>query len=223
MEDRRMWFDTLVTDPINQERLDALWDFDDAAKSEAQLRAAADAEPDPAIAAELTTQVARALGLQDRFAEADALLDSIAHPTGAVAVRVHLERGRLRTSSDHLAEAIPLFEAALAEAAADGLVFLETDAAHMLVIAEPARAEHWTARGLEALENTTDRRTRRWEFSLHNNLGWHFFDGGDPAAALVEFELSVDAARDYGTEQQQQFAQHAIDQARTELESPHAQ
>jgi hypothetical protein len=207
-----------VSNRISQERLDELWDWDDAVKSEAQLRAALASESDEVIAEELTTQVARALGLQDRFAEADDLLDSIRDPDGVVAVRVHLERGRVRTSSDHLSEAIPLFEAALLEATEDNLVFLEADAAHMLVIAEPARAEHWTARGIQAVEKTKDRRTRRWEFSLHTNLGWRFFDDGDPVAALVEFELAADAARDYGTDRQQEFARHAIDQARAELD-----
>lgn len=208
-----------MKDPISQERLDDLWDFEDAPKSEAQFRAAVASETDAVVAAELTTQVARALGLQDRFDEADALLDSIVDPTGVVAVRLHLERGRLRTSSDHLAEAIPLFEAALLEAVNVRHEFLEADAAHMLVIAEPARAEHWTARGLQAVEQTKNRRTRRWEFSLHYNLGWRFFDDGKLAPALVEFELAADAAREYGTEQQQGFAQHAIDQAHAELDA----
>ncbi|HEX4057296.1 MAG TPA: hypothetical protein VHX87_03125 [Galbitalea sp.] len=204
---------------ITQEQLDELWDFDDAVKSEAQLRAALARASDPVAAEELTTQVARSLGLQDRFDEAEKLLDSITAPTGVVAVRVLLERGRLRTSSDHLAEAIPLFEAALLAAAAEDLDFLEIDSAHMLVIAEPARAEHWTARGLETVDETTDRRTKRWTFTLHNNLGWHFFDDGEPARALVEFELAADAASEFGTPQQQEHAQQAIDQARAELES----
>lgn len=208
-----------MRDPISQEQLDELWDWDDAVKSEAQLRAALATATNEVIAAELTTQVARALGLQDRFAEADALLDSILDPSGVVAVRVHLERGRIRTSSDHLTDAIPLFEAALLEATTDHLEFLEADSAHMLVIAEPARAEHWTARGLQAVEHTKNRRTRRWEFSLHYNLGWRFFDDDKLAAALAEFELAADAAREYGTEQQQGFAQHAIDQAHAELDA----
>jgi tetratricopeptide (TPR) repeat protein len=208
-----------VTDPISQQRLDELWDFTDAQKSERQLRAALAEASDPSIAGELTTQVARSLGLQDRFDEADALLDSIEDPTGVVAVRVLLERGRLRTSSDHLAEAVPLFEAALVAAAAEDLEFLEIDAAHMLVIAEPSKAEHWTARGLQSVSESTDRRTRRWGYSLRVNLGWRYFDDGNPAAALAEFQLAADAAAEYGTEAQRMHAQQAIDEARAELES----
>jgi tetratricopeptide (TPR) repeat protein len=208
-----------VSAPLSQLELDELWDFDDPVKSEAQLRAAASEASDPSVAAELTTQVARALGLQDRFAEADAVLDSITDTSAPVLVRVLLERGRLRTSSDQLADAVPLFEEALAAAAAETLAFLEVDSAHMLVIAQPARAQHWTARGLRTVGETSDRRTKRWAFSLHNNLGWRFFDDGKPAAALAEFELAADSAVEYGTPQQRQLAQHAIDQARAEIES----
>ncbi|MBN9180191.1 MAG: hypothetical protein J0J00_06515 [Microbacterium sp.] len=84
---------------IAQDRLDELWDFEDAAASEARLRAAADAASG-ADADELQTQVARALGLQGRFAAADAVLDALdpaASP--AVQTRVVLERGRLRNSA----------------------------------------------------------------------------------------------------------------------------
>jgi hypothetical protein len=206
-----------VTNQLAQAELDDLWDFSDTVKSERQLRAAVAAASDPNIAAELTTQVARSLGLQDKFDAADELLDTIKDPEGAVAVRVLLERGRVRTSSDRQTEAIPLFEAALLLAAAEDLDFLEADAAHMLVIAEPSRAEHWTARGLETVDETTDLRTKRWAVSLHNNLGWRFFDDGNPAAALVELELAADAAREYGTERQQELAQQAIDEVRGEL------
>jgi len=54
---------------LAQTMLDELWDFADATGSEARLRAAFDAAPDPVERRELRTQVARALGLQERFTE----------------------------------------------------------------------------------------------------------------------------------------------------------
>ena len=92
---------------LAQTRLDELWDFSDAAGSEARLRAAADAETDASTRAELQTQVARALGLQSRFDDADALLDSLTIDDAAVAARAALERGRVRNSSGDLAGAMP--------------------------------------------------------------------------------------------------------------------
>ncbi|MBN9174199.1 MAG: hypothetical protein J0I70_08605, partial [Microbacterium sp.] len=121
---------------IAQDQLDELWDFGDAAASEARLRAAADAASG-ADADELQTQVARALGLQGRFAAADAVLDALdpdASPT--VRVRADLERGRLRNSAGEPDAAVPLFERAAEAAASARLFFLEVDALHMLAIAD---------------------------------------------------------------------------------------
>ena len=62
-----------------QERLDALWDWDDPAGSEARFREAAEAaKPNGREQRILLTQVARAAGLQDRFDEAFAILDALA-------------------------------------------------------------------------------------------------------------------------------------------------
>ncbi|MGL4255375.1 MAG: hypothetical protein ACRCSL_03510 [Microbacterium sp.] len=53
----------------------------------------------PATRAELETQVARALGLQERFDEADAVLSTTPVLSAALTVRVALERGRVRNSA----------------------------------------------------------------------------------------------------------------------------
>jgi tetratricopeptide (TPR) repeat protein len=202
-----------VTDHLRQARLDELWTFDDASESERRFREELVRVPvGSQVATELTTQLARALGLQGRFDEADALLDSVDDGSGVVLARTLLERGRLRNSGGHPDTAIPLFEEALAAASAVGDDFLAIDAAHMLGIADPARVEHWTARALETVDETTDRRAKRWAVSLHNNLGWARSEAGNLTGALAEFELAADAARDYGTPQQQAWAQQAIDE-----------
>ena len=48
-----------------------------------------------------TTQLGRAIGLQGRYEEADALLDAVDGDEPTVAVRVLLERGRVLNSSGH--------------------------------------------------------------------------------------------------------------------------
>jgi tetratricopeptide (TPR) repeat protein len=209
-----------VVHVLTQARLDELWDFSDAPQSEQRLRDAAEgSDRDSVTAAELATQIARALGLQGRYGEADAVLDSIDRADGVVLARTLLERGRLRNSAGQPDVAIPLFEEALAAASAIGDDFLTIDAAHMLAISDPGRREHWTARALETVDETPDRRTKRWAVSLHNNLGWWLFDEGDYSGALAEFELTADAARDFGTEEQRQLAQEAIDATIAAIES----
>jgi tetratricopeptide (TPR) repeat protein len=207
-----------MSDIVSQARLDELWDFADAPLSEQRFRAEIGRAPSGSVAAaELTTQLARSLGLQERYAEADAVLDSIDRTDGVVLARTLLERGRILNTSGNPGAAIPLFEEALAAASAVEQDFLAIDAAHMLAIADPGRAAHWIARALETVDETTDHRTKRWGVSLHNNAGWSLFSVGDLAAALAEFELAADAARDYGTDQQRQWAQEAIDETLAEL------
>ncbi|WP_109211517.1 MULTISPECIES: hypothetical protein [Microbacterium] len=197
---------------LAQARLDELWDFADPSGSEARLREAAESETDAATRAELQTQVARALGLQERFDEADAVLDEVSIEDAAVAARAALERGRVRNTAGDPQAAVPYFLAAVD--AASGIAFLKVDALHMLAIAEPDQAEEWTAAALAVLEGVDDPRTLRWRVSLHNNAGWRLFDAGRFTEAVAEFETARDAATRWGTPQQVQWADEAIAEAR---------
>ena len=105
--------------PLDPELLDKLWDFGDAAGSEQRLRQALGVAVIGGTAhAELTTQLARSLGLQGRFDEAGEVLDSIdaASPgfqhvdtAPVVRIRLSLERGRLLNSAGDPAAAIEHF------------------------------------------------------------------------------------------------------------------
>lgn len=196
---------------LNQETLDRLWNFEDPAGSEARFRAAA-ADPayDADERAELQTQVGRAMGLQGRFEEADALLDAIDGDEPTVAVRVLLERGRLLNSSGHAEMAVPLFEQAAELSDHLGEEFLAVDALHMLAIADAAHSETWTRSALEYASTVRDDRTRRWLVALHNNLGWTLHDAGRCTEAMVEFQLAEQWAERIGTPRQQELAREAI-------------
>ena len=175
------------------ERLDALWNFADPPQSEARFRAEALRHAAGSReAAEATTQIARAQGLQRKFDAADATLDGVSHSLDAqparVRVRYLLERGRRDNSSGRTAEATRWFEQALAASRNDalpGAVYYSVDALHMLAIAAPpAQASEWHRRALAAANAATDARTRGWRASLLNNLGWTLHDRGEYAAAL---------------------------------------
>ncbi|MGN6220193.1 MAG: hypothetical protein ACTHNQ_11865 [Microbacterium sp.] len=202
---------------LSQARLDELWDFSDPVASEGRLRQAVDDETDAGVRAELQTQVARALGLQERFAEADATLDAVAIDDDAVAARAALERGRLRNSAGDPDAAIPYFTAAVDAASRPDLVFLRVDALHMLAIADADQADEWTDAALAALAAVDDPRTLRWRISLHNNTGWRLLDAGRVAEALTAFEAARDAATRWGTPQQLQWADEALVEARIRL------
>jgi len=142
--------------------LDAKWDFDQPAVSEERFRAElAQWPPASAEAAEVRTQVARALGLQRKFADANAMLDGVeaglpelpAH----VRVRYLLERGRTFNSSGAPQRAVPLFAEALAQAERDQDEYYAVDAAHRLGIAAPVAARlGWNLKALALAEAATD-------------------------------------------------------------------
>ena len=177
-----------------QARIGELWDFDDPLVSEQRFRAAAAAEADAVPRDVLVTQIARALGLQGRYAEALELLETL-EPSSApeLGVRIHLERGRVLNSSGDPAAARPEFEAAVTRAEEQRLEFLAVDAIHMIAIVAPAdeqRALH--ARAIAMAEAATDPRARAWLASLYNNAGWTHFDAGEHDEALRLFKLALD-------------------------------
>ena len=174
----------------------ALWDFDDPAQSERRFREAA-AAASGVDAAVLMTQVARALGLQERFDEGHAVLDGVGGSgSGAgsdeVRVRVELERGRLLRSAGDPAGAEPYFGAAVASAAAAGLDGLHVDALHMLALVK-ATSEQVAVheRALALARSSADPDARRWVPSLLNNLGMTYSDLGDWSAALTTFREAL--------------------------------
>lgn len=107
-----------------------MWDFGDPVASERRFRAAS--RTATAVQAQvLQTQIARALGLQERYDEAEAVLRGILSEDEEVQVRIALERGRLLRSSGDPATAAPHFQWASDAAEAAGLDVLAVDPLHM--------------------------------------------------------------------------------------------
>jgi tetratricopeptide (TPR) repeat protein len=186
------------------ERLDALWDFDRPAESEARFRLEASRHiAGSREAVEAMTQVARAQGLQRKFADTDRTLDAVQPALerlpARVRVRYLLERGRRDNSSGSAGKALAWFEQALAAAAADllpGADYYRVDTLHMLAIAAPGPQQlAWNEKALAAARAAPDARTRGWRGSLLNNLGWTMHERGDDAAALAYWQDAL-AARE---------------------------
>lgn len=165
----------------------ALWDFDDPAASEARFRS---------LAAVATTQAARALGLQERYADGHDLLDAIDSDDAEVVVRVALERGRLHRSAGDPDAAAPLFAEAAAAAAAAGLEALHVDALHMVaLVADPTDRLARHEEALAVARAATDPAARDWDASLLHNVGMTHADAEDWPAALAAFDEAL-AARE---------------------------
>ena len=198
-----------------QAQLDELWDFEDPAASEFRLRAAAAAARSVYDGGVWLTQVARALGLQRRFDEALAILDSLPGDDPEVVVRHHLERGRVfNTRGDEAEASQPEFERAHELAAASGLEHLAVDALHMIAIVVPPEEQgEWHDRAIAAAEAASDPRARQWLASLYNNAGWTRFELGHPEESLRLFEMALEERRRIGNERDIVIARWAVARA----------
>ena len=174
------------------------WDFDDPAGSEVRLREAASAA-DGAERDAWLTQVARALGLQERYAEGHAVLDGLDVHDREVAVRTALERGRLLRSGGDETGALPVFEEAARLAEAAGFEELLVDALHMVALCVD-KAERLAAqeRALAVARSASSFAARDWDASILNNIGMAHADAGDHAAALAAFVEALDARERIG-------------------------
>jgi tetratricopeptide (TPR) repeat protein len=172
-----------------------IWDFNDPGGSEQRFRALIeDPELDPDERLQLRTQVARALGLQERFDEANAVLDDVEAALGAdtqvARLRLLLERGRVLNSSGAPTEARPLFEAAWDLGRSIPHHDLAVDAAHMAaIVAEGEEARRWNEKAVEYAEESDDPDAERWLGSLYNNMGWDAHEAGDYQGALRLHQL----------------------------------
>jgi len=164
-----------MPEPLSQpDQIDALWDYDHPAESEAAFRRALeewDAQADLDLQLELLTQIARAQGLQRRFDEAHATLDTVevqlGGATSRVLIRYLLERGRVYNSSRQPKHAKSYFAGAWELASAADKDILAIDAAHMLaIIAPPEASLEWNQRALELAERSAAPRALHWRGTL---------------------------------------------------------
>jgi tetratricopeptide (TPR) repeat protein len=207
--------------------VDDLWDYDDPSASEARFRsaiAAAEAEGDAPAIDEARTQLARSLGLQDRFAEGHAELDrvDVDHPADdRVGIRSRLERGRLLRSGGDPHSAQAPFEGAWELARALGEDGLAVDAAHMLAIVDaPPGEATWHERALALADASPIPAARKWRGSLWNNIGWARFEAGDREGALTAFETALAARREQGQPKETRIAEWCVARCLRALDRP---
>lgn len=178
---------------------DKLWDYSDPVITELkflEVLSEMDFEKTPERHLELRTQIARTLGLQQKFKEANTLLDEVenelseAYPIARI--RYLLERGRTLNSSGNPEDSKALFLEAWTLGQAIKADFHTVDAAHMMGIVEkPENQLVWSEKALRLAENSADSRTRGWLGSLYNNIGWTYHDLGDYEKALEIFERAL--------------------------------
>ena len=174
---------------------DKMWDYNDAAATEAKFREilpAAKESGDVSYHAQLLTQIARAQGLQGRYEQAIATLNEASGITRdemtLAYARNFLERGRVFNSSGDPTTAMRLFTEAYMWAESDDYWKHAIDAVHMMGIAAatPQEQIEWNLRGIEMVAQHPEQ--KGWLHALYNNLGESYAKAGQHGEALNAFE-----------------------------------
>ncbi|MBS1724462.1 MAG: tetratricopeptide repeat protein [Armatimonadetes bacterium] len=195
---------------MTSEEIDASWDFGNPPESETRFRKLLETAGDDAD--QVKTQLARSLGLQRRFDEAQAVLDTVAKDSSLiVGARWNLEQGRVKNSSGQPDAARPFFEEALRESEAGGFDFYTVDALHMLgIVTKGQESLDWNMRAIAAASASDDERAKNWKGSLLNNTGWTLHDMGKHQEALDLFERALEFRKEQGKEENIRIAEWCV-------------
>lgn len=186
-----------------------LWDYGKPELSEERFREALGiASADDALI--LKTQIARTYGMRRDFSQAQHILAEIEPQIQSAnleaQVRYYLELGRTYSSATHppktqtikaKAQARSAFLKAFDLAKGGELDDLAIDALHMMTFVDTAPEEQlkWNQQAIALMQSSSQESAKRWEASLHNNLGYALHLLGRYEAALEEFKLAL-AARE---------------------------
>ena len=187
----------------------ALWDFSKPEESEDRFRAAlATASAEDALI--LKTQIARTYGIRADFSQAQQILaeiePQIQNASSEAQVYYYLELGRSYSSATHPPESQTdevkeLARSAFMRAAELGqkaqLDGLAVDALHMMTFVDTAPEEQveWNRKAIDLMRSSSQPEAKKWEGSLHNNMGYALYLLERYQDALAEFDLAL-AARE---------------------------
>jgi tetratricopeptide (TPR) repeat protein len=201
-----------------------LWDMDDPAGTQVKFRALlseAKTSGETSYYLQLLTQIARTLGLQKKFDEANLLLDEVEQEMqgdNIVAVRTLLERGRVLNTCGQPEQAVPLFEKAYEIANRIGADYYAADALHMLGIASPAEELlDWNLKAITYVERSTQKRARYWLGPLYNNIGWTYFEQGQLEQAIEAFQKAQFVREQQGKPKEIHIARWCVARALREM------
>ncbi|MFN5310136.1 MAG: hypothetical protein ACK5C0_11850 [Candidatus Kapaibacterium sp.] len=181
----------------NSEDIDALWDYMDPFGSELRFDAALSQlhlESQSLLYAELLTQKARAIGLQQQYERAISLLDEAKQLIGDYydisLVRYYLELGRVYNSSRQEG-AYQCFHNSFSLAIELKEDFYAIDAAHMLaIVTKHEESLEWNLKAIEIAEKSIHSRAKNWLGSLYNNTAWTYFFSENYDMAYTIFQKS---------------------------------
>ena len=205
--------ETEVTIP----KIAELWDYQNPQETEQVFRKLLEenTEIDQNYQLEIQTQIARTLGMQQKFEDGHAVLDQVESEleksAPIVKMRYLLERGRLFNSAGNKEEAKQLFLVAYNFGEDHKLELLTLDAIHMMGIVVPLEEQNdWQIKALKIAENSHNEKLKGWIPPLYNNIGWTYHDLGEYENALEYFTKGYEVRTKMNDEQGARIAKWTI-------------
>ena len=201
---------------------DAMWDYQHPDSTEIVftemlkgMRGSSESSYDAEYHAELLTQIARTQGLQGKFIQAHAILDSVKNMLNdnmkTAFMRYLLERGRVWNTSGAWEISKPMFLKAFEVGSKNNLDIYSLDAAHMMGIVEPPEKQlEWNLKALKIAEESSDTNCKGWLGQLYNNIGWTFHDLTEYDQALIYFQKGYDRRIEVGDERGARIAKWTV-------------
>ncbi len=201
---------------------DAMWDYQHPDSTEIvftemleEMKGSSESSYDMEYHAELLTQIARTQGLQRKFFQAHATLDSVKNMLNenmkTAQIRYLLERGRVFNTSGEWEISKPLFLKAYEFGVESGLDIYTLDAAHMMGIVEPPEKQlEWNLKALKIAEETSDTNCKGWLAPLYNNIGWTFHDLAEYDQALIYFQKGYEGRIEIGDDRGTRIAKWTV-------------
>jgi len=201
---------------------DAMWNYQHPDSTEIVfteilngLQYSTESSYDAEYHAELLTQIARAQGLQGKFKEAHATLDSVKNMLTdnmqTAHIRYLLERGRIFNTSGEWEISKPLFKKAYEFGTKNNLDLYTIDAIHMMGIVEPPEKQlEWNLKALQIAEETPDQNCKGWLGPLYNNIGWTYHDQENYNEALKYFQKGYEFRTEIGDKEGARIAKWTV-------------
>lgn len=207
-------------EPSQDYSFESLWisGIPTAIETAIQTAITLEASESPAWRAQIRTQLALTLALQQKFEEAHRSLDEaeslansaadiepttefggsastlVPQPATVTHTRIALERGRVFHQAGDLKNARIYFERAQQLGQKCSASFYVVDALHMLAIVSASHDEklQWNEQALQFAEADPSERSRRWLGTLWNNKGQWLFECEHYSESLAAYERTLE-------------------------------
>ncbi len=196
--------------------IDTLWDYSNPKQTEILFKdLLKDYPKEGEWTISLKTQLARAMGMQQKFDSATAVLDDVEgelkKDMAEANTRYNLEMGRVVFSSGDRDKAREYFQRAIDISEGGDIPMLYLDALHMMaMVLPPEEGIKYNLMSIEYIEKSENDVLSGWLGPLYNNTAWTYNDLGEYDKAMKLFLKDAEFRQAIGDDRGYLITQYSI-------------